>query len=396
MGTWYRPLLPPRWIPALRRHQQQVQVCAHLFPSGCPPPRLHREKSKFPSQVPKFSSHDEFPRKGVGSRECAHFLSPSCHLCLPLLCRFFTAYATSNELRFPDFFSESAVNLLCGLLAIAPSARLSWEELEDLVKEWIGESPGDASDASTCSSTDDDETSARPTGGTTGGDLKKKADASLGALERNSVPQPLGLRALKVSSESHPAARFNSPDAEQDRKLELCAAGALGRGSVAAMRPPEMCCLRLRHLGWERLNSPSEELFNELCGAVERIGLRYERIACACERTRGIAAEKSRSSDTSVGTSVDTRVIVTERSCVSDRLSGGEAMSAKMWVTDEADGTCTICVKRLWGDTFQFHAFYHQLRQMLSPLIGWTGHTYQGGLCVPGAFSVDEHPGPLM
>ena len=226
--------------------------------------------------------------------------------------------------------------------------------------------------------------------------MKKKADASLGALERNSVPQPLGLRALKVSSESHPAARFNSPDAEQDRKLELCAAGALGRGSVAAMRPPEMCCLRLRHLGWERLNSPSEELFNELCGAVERIGLRYERIACACERTRGIAAEKSRSSDTSVGTSVDTRVIVTERSCVSDRLSGGEAMSAKMWVTDEADGTCTICVKRLWGDTFQFHAFYHQLRQMLSPLIGWTGHTYKGGLCVPGAFSVDEHPGPLM
>ena len=200
MGTWYRPLLPPRWIPALRRHQQQVQVCAHLFPSGCPPPRLHREKSKFPSQVPKFSSHDEFPRKGVGSRECAHFLSPSCHLCLPLLCRFFTAYATSNELRFPDFFSESAVNLLCGLLAIAPSARLSWEELEDLVKEWIGESPGDASDASTCSSTDDDETSARPTGGTTGGDLKKKADASLGACLLYTSPSPRDLSTSRMPS----------------------------------------------------------------------------------------------------------------------------------------------------------------------------------------------------
>lgn len=85
VGTWYRPLLPPRWIPALRRHQQQVQVCAHLFPSGCPPPRLHREKSKFPSQVPKFSSHDEFPRK-ASDRENVPTSYPHLVTCAFLSC----------------------------------------------------------------------------------------------------------------------------------------------------------------------------------------------------------------------------------------------------------------------------------------------------------------------
>ena len=60
------------------------------------------------------------------------------------------------------------------------------------------------------------------------------------------------------------------------------------------------------------------------------------------------------------------------------RDMGLGSMQAQMQVTPhESAAHCyRLDVKRKSGDTFQFHAFYRQLRESLAWLNGWTGSSY--------------------
>merc|ERR1719440_320619 len=70
--------------------------------------------------------------------------------------------------------------------------------------------------------------------------------------------------------------------------------------------------------------------------------------------------------------------IVTSEVQVSRDMGLG-AMQAQMQVTPhESAAHCyRLDVKRKSGDTFQFHAFYRQLRESLAWLNGWTGSSYR-------------------
>eukprot|EP00966_Prymnesium_polylepis_P280746 6486953-Prymnesium_polylepis.1 len=57
---------------------------------------------------------------------------------------------------------------------------------------------------------------------------------------------------------------------------------------------------------------------------------------------------------------------------------GAARMVVCAWVCRTSLGRHAIGVKRVSGDTFQFHIFYRRLREAMAPITGWNGG---GGVC---------------
>mmetsp|Transcript_20950 Transcript_20950/g.45517 ORF Transcript_20950/g.45517 Transcript_20950/m.45517 type:complete len:132 (+) Transcript_20950:547-942(+) len=112
----------------------------------------------------------------------------------------------------------------------------------------------------------------------------------------------------------------------------------------------------MRHLGWDGLTLPIDELFYNLCRALDDIGVPVRQQYSTASRPHALLTE----------------------SCHVSNTMGCGSMAAEAWVARTSDNWHGICVKRWSGDTFQFHAFYRRLREALARTNGWSGSSYKG------------------
>ena len=127
-----------------------------------------------------------------------------------------------------------------------------------------------------------------------------------------------------------------------------------------------------RYLGWDGLHQHVDELMGALRGACAELDVRYE--------------EQHENSQT----------LVTHATHMSDQVGAG-TMVAELWIVTAvakpggaagcALPTNAIRVKRVSGDTFQFHTFYRRLREAMAPITGWSAdHSKNGAHATAAGF----------
>uniref|UniRef100_A0A7S0IXT1 Protein kinase domain-containing protein n=1 Tax=Calcidiscus leptoporus TaxID=127549 RepID=A0A7S0IXT1_9EUKA len=297
-------------------------------------------------------------------------------------CSYFKAFAESNEIHFPHFFSKRAVELLCGLLSRSPASRFTFEQARQHVDSWIAQIAADAASplaplrVSLARRSPTPAAVPWPAEGLSEAETKPFALAQhLLPLEsaaahwafragsqkrqRGDVPlPPLASSSGGDETQALPKPIFNSPRSEWPRRRDLSLPGS---GSCNLSKPAAM----VRHLGWDGLCQPVDELFDEVLRAVRRIEVPVHMVYSSVERPRAL---------------------LTQMHHVSDGMGEG-SMTAEVWIAGTSAEQYGICVKRASGDTFQFHAFYRLLRDALAKTTGWSGSEYSGSV-VPGVLPI--------
>lgn len=276
-------------------------------------------------------------------------------------CSYFKAFVESNQIHFPHFFSKNAVELLCGLLARSPSSRFTFKQalrhldvwLEQLAADAAGSPPSASAEANAAQCAEGRRTAeGRPLAPplSCAGNLIENAGSQKRPFIEVLMPPSVSADDTQYAL---PKAIFNSPRSEWPRQRDLSLLGS--------HQPTTM----IRHLGWDGLRQPIDELFQEVMSAVHRIDVPVSMVYSSEERPRAL---------------------LTKMHHVNDNMGDG-LMAAEVWIVRTSGEQYGICVKRASGDTFQFHAFYRLLRDALAKTTGWSGSEYNGSV-VPGVLPI--------
>jgi len=325
-------------------------------------------------------------------------------------CPYFAAYAETNQMEFPHTFSWHAVRLLCGMLALPCHDRLSFAHVRERANLWqqdltrckaleerdaattaavamaapvatraaaaaaavaavaaaaagAAEEQDEASDAasdaarSACADASVDEAAVMirvvPAAAGPPPPPSKRRRLSLAHHEpltlREANPLLLGHQGDDSVRGAIPV--VNSPRSEWPRRRDLCP-------QLPHWKPPAAGRKALRHLGWEGLSQTVPQLFEALQAAVRRIGLE-----CSVN--------------------AESWSLLTKPTTHCPALAGPASIVVEAFVAVGSAQRHAICIKRVAGDTFVFHAFYRRLREEMAHLNGWADGAYRG-LVVPG------------
>jgi len=186
------------------------------------------------------------------------------------------------------------------------------------------------------------------------------------SLSRNLVAHPNSPTPMsrQLSSKqgvyaSRPVAVIISPDSSMPRKVAADVAAAWSTRDHATTRP--MRKPQVRRLGWDVTSELSaEKVLARAMSVLTEMGIPFDTPAPALRPLS----------------------ILTRPHNFSGAMGSGQ-MQALIWITlpeaQAAKATATssrIDVARHAGDTFQFHAFYRELRDGLKDINGWDGMAY--------------------
>jgi len=206
------------------------------------------------------------------------------------------------------------------------------------------------------------------------------------------APGHLSLDARKMPRPARPVAVMYSPVSQLPRKVSSSsfmrtgpanAASALPTMPVSASAeahrspaikrdpiapPAKRGRVRIRRLGWNVREQTAEVVIRAVAEALKALQIDYEEINDDADKfLGGYITHPAHVADAMGPSSMRATVIVTQAKGMSGEVAAAVSSTSSTMPDLRVD------VARFAGDTFQFHAFYRKLRELLRPLTGWEG-----------------------